>query len=354
MPVSYPHPLLTPIVGKPKAASVALLKKECFANATAAYSARGPGTTGCIRILLTDAEYLAKFAVDFDEPVHPGANPTIPDAPTQHQIIEANRAYKQNLEEFLRYEEVKADLKKMILAAIEAKYTAILEDDEMGYALVLPYDLLNHVVTTYGAISQKDLEDNRDKLKVTWDPTTEIEDLWTRINAVSLFATKGGEVLSDETTMRLTLNMFEENNIFETAVDAWHEKDSTDQTYVNFQSHFVTAKKTFNRKITAARAGFHEANAMRNRNPPPATPPPAPAPPPPPPPTVGPAATAGAVNLYYCHTHGLTPNSSHTSATCNRPADGHKSDATFTNLKGGSTSFWIPRSEFAQRRTTNN
>ena len=82
MTVSYPHPVLTKIIGKPTAANVALLKKECYANARAAYSARGNGTSGCIRIFLTAAQYVAKFNVPFDKPVHPGAQPIHPENPT--------------------------------------------------------------------------------------------------------------------------------------------------------------------------------------------------------------------------------------------------------------------------------
>ncbi len=40
-------------------------------------------------------------------------------------------------------------------------------------------------------------------------------------------------------------------------------------------------------------------------------------------------------NQNYCHTHGDKVNRSHTSATCTRPANGHKRDATRTNNMGG-------------------
>ena len=38
----------------------------------------------------------------------------------------------------------------------------------------------------------------------------------------------------------------------------------------------------------------------------------------------------------YCWTHGHTTNSSHTSASCKKQADGHKVTATKTNTMGGS------------------
>lgn len=43
----------------------------------------------------------------------------------------------------------------------------------------------------------------------------------------------------------------------------------------------------------------------------------------------------------YCWTHGAC---AHTSETCNKPADGHKKEATFSNMMNGSTKyrFWLP------------
>ena len=38
----------------------------------------------------------------------------------------------------------------------------------------------------------------------------------------------------------------------------------------------------------------------------------------------------------YCWTHGVTRNLKHTSCTCIRKADGHKTEATYSNRMGGS------------------
>ena len=49
------------------------------------------------------------------------------------------------------------------------------------------------------------------------------------------------------------------------------------------------------------------------------------------------AITSNGTKWYYCYTHGLGKNKSHTSATCNKPCDGHKREATLDNMMGGST-----------------
>ena len=45
----------------------------------------------------------------------------------------------------------------------------------------------------------------------------------------------------------------------------------------------------------------------------------------------------------YCWTHGITSNLQHTSATCTRPKQGHKKEATYENKMGGSEEVCKPR-----------
>ncbi len=45
--------------------------------------------------------------------------------------------------------------------------------------------------------------------------------------------------------------------------------------------------------------------------------------------------TDDGVNMFYCWTHGLGFNHTHTSVTCANPTDGHYITATVTNMQGG-------------------
>ena len=68
----FPHPLLTPIEGKPTAFTVTRLRKELFANARSVPSARGGGLHGHLAILLSEADYFTRVGIAFDVPLHPG------------------------------------------------------------------------------------------------------------------------------------------------------------------------------------------------------------------------------------------------------------------------------------------
>jgi hypothetical protein len=53
--------------------------------------------------------------------------------------------------------------------------------------------------------------------------------------------------------------------------------------------------------------------------------------------------TSGERPRGYCWTHDHTTNSSHASATCNHPGDGHQATATASNEMGGNTDNFITR-----------
>ena len=215
----YPHGTLTKVIGKPTAGDIKILRKELIANARAIHSHRGGGGNGHARVLYNEADYNAKFTIPFDVPVHPGTNPTYPANPTQHQIMEGNRLHATAIADFSLYQRVKGDLKRMILDAVDDTYVNALEDDEMGYADVTPLRMVTHLQNNYSLIPQTDIKANRNKLSDAWDPTQEIEGLWTRIRKCKAFAANANEPLNNNEIIRLTLAMFERKNVYISYVD---------------------------------------------------------------------------------------------------------------------------------------
>jgi len=102
---TFPHPQLTPIVGKLNAHSLLRLRREHTANAMFVPSIQGGGTRGhLLALLLNAAEYLiASGGHAFIAPAHPGAAPAHPVGSTNAQIHAANTAYKRTLAEFHVY-----------------------------------------------------------------------------------------------------------------------------------------------------------------------------------------------------------------------------------------------------------
>lgn len=330
--LTFPHPILTPITSKPTNSSLQVLQRELYANARAIYSIRGGGAHGHLAIIMPDADYLARIGVAFLVPIHPGPAPIHPANSTAAQITETNRQYASDLAEHSLYRTVNEELKKQILAAVPVLYLALLSDDEMGFADVSCATMLAHLRTTYGTISQTELEANRMLLTSEWSVDSPIEDLWLRIREIQRFAMAGNEEITNATAIRLTLDVLEKTGVFITAADRWRETDDTLWTLPAFQEHFTKADKERRRKLTAQTAGYHGAHlAVQTTTTPAATsaatntggPNP-------------PSARADGIDLYYCWSHGLGTNRSHTSATCTRKLPNHQDSATVSKRMGGS------------------
>ena len=334
----FPHPTLTPIVGKPNNASLKKLKKQIFANARAVHSTRGGGTNGHLACVMTTQAYFLRANVVFEVPQHPGDSPMHTVGMTGNQITEVNRQYAHNLSEFRMYTNTAEALKKQILKAIPNRYITILEDDDFGYADVTSTQMLVHLNYIYGQITADDIENNRGTLSADWNVDSPIEDLWSRVQEAQRFsrAAGDGEEINDATVIRLTLGVFERTGVFDTIVEKWRDKPQVIWTMENFKIHFEAGNKERERKLTARAAGYHGANAacvvITDTDEP-----------------VNETAAAAMIQarpnptirlengkiMYYCWSHGLGLNSRHTSITCERQKQGHQVTATADNIMGG-------------------
>ena len=327
----FPHPLLTPIEGKPTAFTVTRLRKELFANARSVHCTSGGGANGFLGIVMAAAPYLLRAGEPFVPPEHPGIQPTHSATATQSQITAANRLFDTSLDAFRRYSQIREILRQQILTAIDPTYYNVLEDATFGYADITVLTLLAHLESTYATLSADDLELNRMRLADAWTPEEPIEHLWIRIKHLCAIANAGGKPFSDSTVMRLTLSALEQAGVYSHSIQTWRDRAELDRTWVNFCPHFMHADKERLRLATATTAGYHGAHAaIQTSGPPPL-------------PAIAAAARAvpsgytyNNVQLGYCWTHGLTKNPDHTSATCNHPASGHQLNATLDRRLGGS------------------
>ena len=342
----FPHVELTKVHGKPTAASIKQLKKELYANARSVHSELGGGVNGYLGTVMPNAHYFLRAGAAFVAPVHPGTQAAHAANATVAQITENNRVYDKAKEDYATYQQVHESLRQLVLTAVDPLYYQSLEDDEFGYADVDTTTIITHLVTTYGTITATDLVANRNSLADAWNPDEPFENLWKRIRSVRQLATTGGEAISDDTTMELTISALRQAGVYDHAITTWDDKEVADHTWPNFQLHFDKQEKLRLKKLTAAAAGYHGANRAT------IIPPDTPVSPPP-----AIAATAQTHDahcqgepLFYCWSHGLGKNPAHTSATCmNKKSDDHNDLATLMDRRGGSEHINCGRSGKARR-----
>ncbi len=280
------------------------------------------------------APYQIQTGALFIAPPHPGAQPIHIATATAAQITAANRAYDQDILEFTTCQAVKESVKQQVLNAVANIYLQDLEDDVYSYAEVT---VIQHLRTTYGNITDNNLETNRNKLAIQWNPDSAFENFWLRILNIRAAANAAAAPIPDGATIELSLTSLRQAGVYDHAITAWEDKPIAQQTWANFQTHFTHHEKTRLKRLTAQAAGFHGANKIT-----PVTPDPDASE------TTTPALAAAIkqadtkynytcqeINLYYCWTHGLSKHKAHTSISCTHPQEGHKKEATLENRLGG-------------------
>lgn len=329
---NFPFAVLTPITGKPSNTTLQVLQRQLFTNARSVPSARGGGLHGHLALLLSDADYIARVGVAFVIPVHPGPPPVA--VGTSAAISVAIRAYTDALDDMTLYTNLRAALTAQILTAVNPSFLSALEDPDFGFGDVTPLAMLEHLRAEYGTMTPEELELNRAALSTPWNFDDPIEDLWANLANIQRVATLGGLPIPDLTVITLTLAMIEKTGLLATTTEKFRLRPTTEWTLVLFKAEFKLGNQERIRRLTASDGGFHGAHHASVITPPPnaaaaaaALPSGAPTP--------AQHVSVEGGKLYYCWSHGLSPNRNHTSATCLHKADGHRDDATAFRMHGG-------------------
>ena len=320
--ILFPHKELDPLPTdhRPNHTDVVKLQEQIYANATTSLSTRG-GPYGHLGLCYPEAPYLLlPGAIAWVNPVHPGPAPVTPVNATAAQITEANRLFLVAQNEYALYIATLSALRNCLIIAIPAQYIAMLKHPTLGFATVSPRAILAHINTQYGHVGPDDLTANDAKLKKPWDPTEPIENLWTLLQQVQLFAA-GHSPITDDQLTRAAVETLEKSGVFAMEIRDWRKKPDDQKILANLYSDFSAANKERHRQMTASAAGYANAATQQSNS------------------KKDDASTTcnrtGATNAYYCWSHGVSKNSKHTSATCNNKFPNHCSDATIWDTKGG-------------------
>jgi len=330
---SFPVKVLSPIatsIAPPSYATIQLAQTQLNSNATSVPSQGGDGVHGHLALTVTPARYaeLSNGNVAFVAPINPPIDPVHGANATAFQIAENIRQHKAQLTTFRTYHDVDKALRNMLIDAVHPVYIRALYDTSVGFGNVTTLQLLTHLWTHYGVITQDELDANNARMSQAWSPPTPIEVLFTQLEEGVIFATAGGEVPAPAAVVRMGYNIVEATGLFETPCREWRKLPPAQKTMAEFQILFRQADTDRRRNITSSSAGFQGANKATTQ----------------PPATLAPVITTlKNIALGYCWTHGCSKNVKHTSVTCKNKADGHQDDATISDKKGGSTKIWGPK-----------
>jgi hypothetical protein len=302
---------------------------------------------------------------------------------------EALRAFKEAKQTFNTYNQAKTALRNLIINSVHDTYICALKQKLTRYRTLEPLTILNHLWTTYGAIDAADNTANEARMKTPWNPPTPIEELFNQLEEGQLYAASGGEIIDDTQLMRWAYDNIDNTGLFSSDQAKWRKQPNTDKTWSKFKIYFIQCEHDRSKHSTKAETKYsanqvsemmqaqfqsflEQMEADKENQPPPLTdeycreasanaitaediekmikkhlpgnngggrnnnnrtnsnrattkePPKAQ------------ALDTDGTPVTYCWTHGITRNLKHTSGTCTRQAEGHKTDATYSKRMGGS------------------
>ena len=241
------------------------LLQALYANAAAVTSTRGGGAMGHLGMIMPAAEYLAlDGTVAWDDPAHPGDPPQFAANTTAVVRDNENNTYYQQLTDFQRATAVNNHCKQLILKTVPPELMLDLQHSVLGYTNVSARRMIEHLLTNYGTVTQKDLETNKELLtKLEWDPSTDINNLWGAIKKITDYNTQFGganaaHALSDAAIIAHIERIIKDAGIMSLDLRDWKNKPEADRATVQqCKTFFNTAYKEYLKTVTAGVAGFH-------------------------------------------------------------------------------------------------
>ena len=376
----FPHPTVVPINGVPTFETLAALNLQLNANAASVQSNLGDGLLGLLFLTVSPEEYNALSNTAFIPPVNPGPTPAIPNAATDHQISAIVRQHTHDTNSFNEYLATDKALKQQVIGAIDTMYLHTLRHRITGFANLTTKTMLTHLYDQYGRLSPADLQENDTKMREQYDPNQPIESFIDQIEDSIALAAAANAPYSTAQILAIAYNTIFLTGMFPETCREWRRNPN--QTWVNFKMAITIAHQDYrDSQMTTNQAGYHSSNAafelqqdtsiaLANL-------------------ATATAADRSAVasltttissitlelaeannklsaarteitalkielatnknngnnnnrpprnykpNQNYCWTHGYKVACKHTSATCTRPLEGHKREATRANIMGG-------------------
>ena len=237
----FPHPTVPTIEGEPHYTSIKQLHDLLKSNAAAFPSTLGGGGHGLLGLVLPPAVYLNVTGHNFNRPQNPGDAPVIPPGATQAQIGQLTRTFNTASKTYLETVHTDQALKQLILGAVDNIYLDSLRNAYTGYTAVTTQDLLDHLYTNYGQISDFDLEENEKRMKTKYDPSLPIDTLFKQIENAVEFAIHGNAPFTPRQIVNTAFLLLFATGAYEDDCKEWKRRPVAQHTWANFKIDFMRA-----------------------------------------------------------------------------------------------------------------
>jgi hypothetical protein len=190
---------------------------------------------GFLGLVLKDSIFqtLSNPATSYTLPADPGNSPNVTGSGAV--IAEATHVFIIKQDKYNTYVQFKIILISMITTNCPEKYLSDLKDPITKFRRCTPLELLDHLWTTFGTITSKDLTDNWSSMNAQWNPPTPIADLFQQLQDGQTFAKDGFEDITDSQLLRLCYDNVNKTGLFDDALKIWRAKPEASKTYKDFK-----------------------------------------------------------------------------------------------------------------------
>ena len=240
----FPHPVLTKIVGKPNLESIKLQQSEHNGNLASLKSNLDDGLTGLMVISMKPEIFATIHPDPFAIPTNTGPAPdpdAIATASSATNISDLCKAYALQSNIYSEFVAVERISVKLALDSMVALYYKALKHTHTGYANVTLRQLLEHLVTTYAAIDQFDLEKNHEKMTARYDPNAPIETLFEKITDGVAYTELGDAPFTSKQIVNISLLFLAKTGVFHDDLKEWNRKPLLSRDWTTFRVHFAKA-----------------------------------------------------------------------------------------------------------------
>ena len=396
----FPHATLTKVTGNPTYHDITTIRCEVLANCSSVPSTNGGGAHGHLGLALPPHQYAKRSTTPFIMPTAPTAYV----APQDDDLLihhNAEKAHAKLVADYHQVRLVETTVLNQLKNAFDKPVLRAKTDRLTNTITCSIPDIFAYLFHTFGNITDMSLAEARNNaVSHTYVHSDSINNVFDLIDEYADMAEAHGTPEPEAQLMSIAMIILMRANIFAEGITAWNNLPPTTKSWTSFQHHFVQVQDDYKRARpteTSATLGYTpQANLAQFPHGPYSyddqhfalnaaescvEAPPA---------SVSGANTGSAPDQLanvaesatasllkdlllefkelktrqsspddnkekekeknkdgkkkgprkYCWTHGAC---AHTSAECNKPKEGHKKDATFADMKGGSTNrcFWL-------------
>jgi hypothetical protein len=157
------------IDGQPIDEDINKLTTQLTAALVTIETENGGGKLGHIGIVIPEHRYLTlSGGTKFNKPIRPGAYPASAsdDAKTREKQVAEHKA---EINEFETYKACMAWARQTIVITVDKEWISELKDEDLGYQLADPLDLLEHLRDAGGDLDDMEITDLNTQMLAPWD-----------------------------------------------------------------------------------------------------------------------------------------------------------------------------------------